>query len=372
MAKQFDRNEASDTGAESLRLGVKTVRKTEKAVKTTNHAVKTAVKTTKRAVRITARAVKTTAKVVEKISATVAKSVASLSPAIAVLVAVFLLLVIAAGVIVVIIGSTAGATGNIRHAYENAEGLPDPAAGYADGAAFYQTAMTNAQNAFDAQIDALYFAEDDLQNSVLVYFERTSSGSPDAKLSRSELASDSIKTQIKDTWLPCLTEQEVLAIAYVYLQKQENDAHGTDAALYMVAYTQDALDTVVAALYAVTETVHAKQECPGKDCAVHQVVNPSWTYCDEKMGEAAKIINGEVTGDVEQARRDYENWSAARDAYPQYIDEDYCPKEHDNHSIALTFYDKDSVLAALGLDGDRYAKWVDMTITGFENNAEIP
>ena len=90
------------------------------------------------------------------------------------------------------------------------------------------------------------------------------------------------------------------------------------------------------------------------------------------MGEAAKIINGEKSGDVEQARKDYENWLAARETYPHYIDEAYCPKLHDNHSIALTFYDKTSVLMQLGLGEIPYAEWVKLTITGFEKNEEIP
>lgn len=382
--KKINTSDVSDTGIESLRLGYTTakqgknaVKTTAQTIKTTQRTIKTAGRAAKETTKVVIRVVKTTVRVTAATAKLVGKAVAYIAsaipaPILIILAAAIILLILMMGAIILTAGGVAGGKNATRNAYENALGLDDLAEDYADGVSFYSTAMNQAKSAFEAKIDALLYDETNLAHSDLVYFTRSSPGNPNAKLEHSELATDAIKTQIKDTWLPCLTEQEVLAIAYVYLQKQENDTQGTNGALYEVEYTQDVLNEVVGKLYAVTETVYEKQQCPGKDCDTHKVVNPAWTQCDEKMGEAAQIINGEKSGDVEQARKDYENWLAAREAYPHYIDEAYCPKLHDNHSIALTFYDKTSVLMQLGINEIPYAEWVELTITGFENSEEIP
>ncbi len=370
-------NDTSDAGTEGLRLGYSTVKQADKTIRTAQRTIKTTEKTAKKTAKVTYKVTKTvvkiTAKTVKVIGKVVVKIISVIPPPILlILVGAMLFMLLMLGAVMIIVGGVTGGANATKSAYENALGLAVPAEDYADGALFYTAAMNDAKSGFEARIDALSYDADDLAHSDLVYFTRSSPGNPNAKLEHSELATDAIKTQIRNTWLPSLSEQEVLAIAYVYLQKQENDAQGTTGALYQVEYTQDVLNDVVGKLYAITETVHEKQQCPGKDCDTHQVVNPAWTQCDEKMGEAAKIINGEKAGDVEQARKDYENWLAARETYPHYIDEAYCPKLHDNHSIALTFYDKTSVLMQLGLNEIPYAEWVELTITGFEKNEEIP
>ena len=369
-------NETPNAGTEGLRLGYSTVKKADKTIRTTQRTIKTTAKTAKKTAKVTYKVTKTVVKITAKTVKAIAKGVIKIisvipPPILLILVGAMLFMLLMLGTVMVIAGGVAGGTNATKSAYENALGLAVPAEDYAYGASFYTTAMKDAKSSFEAKIDALSYDAADLAHSDLVYFTRSSPGNPNAKLEHSELATDAIKTQIKNTWLPSLSEQEVLAIAYVYLQKQENEAQGTTGALYQVEYTQETLDTVVAALYVVTENVHERQQCPGKDCDTHKVINPTWTYFDEKLGEAAKIINGELPGDKEQARVDYVNYMTSRDNTPKEIDEAYCPKMHDNHSIALTFYDKTSVLMQLGLGETPYAEWVEMTITGFEKNEEI-
>ncbi len=370
-------NETPNAGTEGLRLGYSTVKKADKTIRTAQRTIKTTEKTAKKTAKVTYKVTKTVVKITAKTVKAIAKGVIKIisvipPPILLILVGAMLFMLLMLGTVMVIAGGVAGGTNATKSAYENALGLAVPAEDYAYGASFYTTAMKDAKSSFEAKIDALSYDAADLAHSDLVYFTRSSPGNPNAKLEHSELATDAIKTQIKNTWLPSLSEQEVLAIAYVYLQKQENEAQGTTGALYQVEYTQETLDTVVAALYVVTENVHERQQCPGKDCDTHKVINPTWTYFDEKLGEAAKIINGELPGDKEQARVDYVNYMTSRDNTPKEIDEAYCPKMHDNHSIALTFYDKTSVLMQLGLGETPYAEWVEMTITGFEKNEEIP
>lgn len=386
LDKKINQADTSETGVESLRLGYTTGKQAKNAVKTTAQTIKTTqrtIKTTGRTAKETGktaiRVVKTTVKVTVNTvkaagSAATHIAAAMTNPVVLIVTLVILMLLLMVGYVIVMLGGAAGAASSIRNAYENAEGLEDVAASYTEGTGFYQIAMANAQSAFYTKIDSLYYDAADLSHSNLVYFTKNFPGSAPQVLYRdySVLANDAEKAKMKSTWQPYFSEKEVLAITYVYLQKQENDARGTDGALYMVEYTQEALDTVVSALYALTDTVYHQQECHSKDCSVHQVENPQWKYCSEKLGEAARIINGEVPGNVEQARIDYENWAAAMAAYPQYIDENYCPKEHDTHSVALTFYDKASVLMQLGISEDKYATWVEMTLAAFENNENIP
>ena len=370
-------NETSDVGNEGMRLGYSAVKQADKTIRTAQRTIKTteknAQKTAKVTYKVTKTVVKITAKTVRMIGKVVVKIISVIPlPILLILVGAMLFMLLMLGAVMVIAGGVAGGANATKSAYENALGLAVPAEDYADGATFYTAAMNDVKSSFEAKIDSLSYDADDLAHSDLVYFTRSSPGNPNAKLEHSELATDAIKTQIKNTWLPSLSEQEVLAIAYVYLQKQENDAQGTTGALYQVEYTQDVLNDVVGKLYAITETVHEKQQCPGNDCDTHKVINPTWTYFDEKLGEAAKIINGELPGDKEQAHIDYVNYMTSRDNTPKEIDEAYCPKLHNNHSIALTFYDKTSVLMQLGLGEIPYAEWVELTITGFEKNEEIP
>ncbi len=384
LEKKITRNDVSETGVESLRFGYTSAKQAKNAVKTTAQTIRTTqrtIKTTGRATKETGKTVVRVVRTTVKVTIETAKAVgtvvthiaaAMMNPIVLIITIVILILLIMAGYVIAMMSSAAGAVSNMRNAYENALGLDDPAAAYTEGAEFYRIAMENARKTFDERVDALYYSIHDLPNSDLVYFERNSPGNPKVKLDRSVLAADEVKQQIKNAWLPSLSEKEILAITYVYLQKQENDAHETDGALYMVEYTQETFDAVVAALYVTTENVHEKQACPDRNCAVRKVDNPAWLDCDRHMGEAAKIINGEAPGDVNQARIDYENWSAARDSYPRYVDEACCPMEHTNHSIALTFYDKSSVLMRLGISDDKYAQWVELTIGAFENNEMIP
>ena len=382
--KKIDKRNTNDSGVESLRLGNSVVKTGVQGVKTVERTVKTTEKTIKTTGSVIGETVKTSYRIIKKTvvtSAVIIKFTAEaavnivaalLNPIVLIVIIFILVLILIGGGVLMIMGSMGVGGNTLRRAYMNAEGLGEVTTAYTEGLGFYQTAIQNAENAFDARIDALYYSDPDKMHSDLIWFQRISPGSPDAISARSELAYDAVKQQVKDTWLPCLTEKEVLAITYVYLQKKMNDRQHTDAELYMVDYTQDILNEVVAALYVVTENVIPRQGCPDRDCAIHQVPNPAYNYCVEQMNKAAAIINGEAPGDVAQARIDYENWADALNYYPPYIDEAYCPLEHNDHAIALTFYDKDAVLIKLGLDGDKYSRWVDMTIAGFESDTTLP
>lgn len=92
---------------------------------------------------------------------------------------------------------------------------------------------------------------------------------------QTSLVTDARKAQLKNAWQLVVSKAEGIAIAYVYLEKQENEAHGSQGVLYPVSYTQDVFDMIVSDMITVTETQYRNQECPDANCSVHYHEEPN-------------------------------------------------------------------------------------------------
>ena len=105
---------------------------------------------------------------------------------------------------------------------------------------------------------------------------------------QTSLATPARKTQLKNAWELSISEAEGIAIAYVYLERQENEAHGSQGVLYPVSYTQDVFDMIFSDMVTVTETQYRNQECPDANCSVHYHVtdNPAYATAQQNYTNA--------------------------------------------------------------------------------------
>lgn len=260
--RKVNLHETTNTGAESIRLGVDAAKKGKRAV---GAAKDTAVKT--------ARAVKTTVNILHHL---VVHTVAVLiSPVTWVIIAigfiVYLLMTL-----LIILTSVAAQDNNAQHqAYATPVALGDNIPEEIQQAkAMFDAAVEAEKHAYTAQIDALRFSTADMPHNDTVYLVRNE---PPATFETS-LATNARKTQLKNAWQLAVSEAEGIAIAYVYLEKHENLTHGSQGVLYPVSYTQDVFDMIVADMVTVTETTYTRQACPSEDCSVHYHEEPNPDY----------------------------------------------------------------------------------------------
>jgi len=270
--RKVNLHDTTDTGAESVRFGADAAKKGKRAVRA---AKDTAVKT--------ARAAKTTVNVLHHL---VVHTVAVLiSPATWVILAIGLVLYLLMMLLIILTGVAAQDNNAQQQAYATpvalGENIPEE---IAEAKVFFETAVNAKKSEFTDQIDALIFNTADMPHNDTVYLVRNE---PPATFQTS-LATDARKTQLKNAWQLDVTEAEAIAIAYVYLEKQENLTHGSQGVLYPVTYTQDVFDTIVAEMVAVTETEYRNQECPDANCSVHYHVaaNPAYAAAQQAYTDA--------------------------------------------------------------------------------------
>jgi hypothetical protein len=223
--------------------------------------------------------------------------------------------VMTAGLVALMLGG--GSTVNIA-AYTGSVGLDDVSAQYEQGVAFYNNAIANSRAGFDSIIDALYYDEDDLPNSDLVSMQLTRADGSVTNYSMG-FASDGQRTLLRNAWNFPLSANEIIAIAYVWLQSEANTAQGTRGMIYSVTLTQDVFDTIIAHGAAYSENIISGVSCTGQNCVPADPPDPA-----------------------------------------------ACDAAHTFHGIGLRFYSRDAVMDALDFtDYDRL--WVDATIWGYDD-----
>ena len=270
--RKVNLHDTTDTGAESVRFGADAAKKGKRAVRA---AKDTAVKT--------ARAAKTTVNVLHHL---VVHTVAVLiSPVTWVIIAIGFVLYLLMTLLIILTGVAAQDNNAQHQAYATPvalrEDIPEE---IQQAKAMFEAAADAQKQVYTAKIDALQFSTSDMPHNDTVYLVRNE---PPATFETS-LATNTRKTQLKNAWQLAVSEAESIAIAYVYLERQENEAHGSQGVLYPVSYTQDVFDLIVADMVTVTETQYRNQECPDANCSVHyhEEPNPARATAQSELEDA--------------------------------------------------------------------------------------
>ncbi|WP_303789280.1 hypothetical protein [Ruminococcus flavefaciens] len=386
--KPINKNDTSDTGVESLRLGYRTVKKGKKAA----NGVKLLYKAPAATIKVAKVSVKVTETIVTHIAAFL------ISPVFWII--VFIILIISTLIIPFILilagGGVAGTTKS--KAYGTAAGSNQViATAFVQAENFYRIASENKQNEFNSLINSFYFSTSDLSHSDLVYMKCSHDGSE----YQTSLATDTRKQQLKDKFSNSLPKAEAIALAYVYLEKQKNNDNNTSGKLYEVEFTQQAFDDLLNKMISWTETTYSGQECPTHDCARDPNLFREWKDYERKYNEAVNSFNrwfdyvrngwniddwwheygwlyntypytdndgndyGQYIGDM------MHHFETERDRYhTDYDNSRVCVHEHNLHAIGLDIISKEAVMDSWGFDeNDR--QWVEMTYQFFINNPDI-
>lgn len=386
--KPINKNDTSDTGVESLRLGYRTVKKGKKAA----NGVKLLYKAPAATIKVAKVSVKVTETIVTHIAAFL------ISPVFWII--VFIILIISTLIIPFILilagGGVAGTTKS--KAYGTAAGSNQViATAFVQAENFYRIASENKQNEFNSLINSFYFSTSDLSHSDLVYMKCSHDGSE----YQTSLATDTRKQQLKDKFSNSLPKAEAIALAYVYLEKQKNNDNNTSGKLYEIEFTQQAFDDLLNKIISWTETTYSGQECPTHDCARDPNLFREWKDYERKYNEAVNSFNrwfdyvrngwniddwwheygwlyntypytdndgndyGQYIGDM------MHHFETERDRYhTDYDNSRVCVHEHNLHAIGLDIISKEAVMDSWGFDeNDR--QWVEMTYQFFINNPDI-
>lgn len=425
--KKINKNDVSDTGTETVKLAYRGAKKGKNSIK----AVKRTVRTTKRTIKTVGSAIKGTGTAIYRTTAFTVKSVVTVSkivgnvavntvaflinPIVIVIIMFVISFVFIFGSILIVISGD----DTDKSARVNAGGLVDVSSQYQTGLGYLNTALENKQNEFNSLIDSLYFDYDNLTYSDLVYLERTKPAP--STIYQTSFATDERKNSLKSEWSISLTEHELMAIAYVYLETVENTNNGTKYGIYKVAFNQEVFDTIVSKCVAYSDSVYGNQKCPDENCTEHieMLPNPDYVSLQEQCDTLADAYNdwGEVASALydnsqftnSNAQSAHWNsvvqpvlntWIVKYNRYPVLDNNGYdfldtlgseyetakeqlnntppeieqvtyiCEYQHNLHSIGLAFFDKETVMNALNFD-DTTKQWVELTEKGFENNPDI-
>lgn len=294
VEKKINRSSTADTGIESLRLANSTVKTVKSTVSTARTAADTAKKvvqapqTVYRAVRDTVNAVKA----VTNATVTVVSNVAAfLLHPVVLLLAVVVLMLIFCGVLMIQAASITETedTQVVGGAYMLMIGVGDISLRYPDAKSYYQIACNANQSDFNALIDGMHCDYSDLPHSDLIYMEQNRDGAV-TKYEKG-FVSDEYKAVLKTAWDIPVSEKQAAAIAYVYLEMQENLANGTEVQIYDVAFTQDVFDTVVNTAVVWNVTDYPGQQCPDADCSAEDLPNPAYQTALDAYNEAVDRYN---------------------------------------------------------------------------------
>ena len=270
--RKINLHDTSDTGAESVRLGANAAKKGRRAVRTARDTAKKSV-----------HAAKVTVNVLHGL---IVHTVAILiSPVTWVILAIGLVLYLLMTLLIILTGVAAQDNNAQHQAYATpvalSEDIPEE---ITEAKGLFETAVNAKKREYTDKIDALAFNTSDMPHNDTVYLRRNE---PPAEFQTS-LATPARKTQLKNAWRLAVSEAEGIAIAYVYLERQENEAHGSQGVLYPVSYTQDVFDMIVSDMVTVTETQYRNQECPDANCSVHYHVadNPAYATAQQNYTNA--------------------------------------------------------------------------------------
>ncbi|MBQ6039289.1 MAG: hypothetical protein IJL32_00710 [Oscillospiraceae bacterium] len=307
--RKINLHDTADTGAESVRLGVD-------AAKTGKRVVRTARDTTRTAVR----AAKTTVNILHHL---IVHTVAILiSPVTWVILAIGLVLYLLMTLLIILTGVAAQDNNAQHQAYATpvalGEDIPEE---IQQAKAMFEAAENTEKQAFISQINALRFSTADMPHNDTVYLVRNE---PPATFQTS-LATDARKAELKNAWQLAVSDAEGIAIAYVYLEHEANEAHGSQGVLYPVSYTQDVFDMIFSDMVTVTETQYRNQECPDANCSVHYHVadNPAYATAQQNYTNAVtrrddwNIMVVPRCNDYVNAVNEFNNTPAAGQPYAQ-------------------------------------------------------
>ncbi len=426
MAK-VNQNSTADHGAESLRMTKNAASKTGRAARKATKAPKRIYKTAENTVKV----VRTTARVTTVV---ISHTIAFLfNPVVLILLLVVILVILCAALLTQAAGGTqAEETQVMGGAYIEMIGIDDISVRYPDAAEYYRIACDNNKARFGQLIDGLYYNYNALEHSDLVYMERDLLGTV-TQYERG-FASDSYKATLKSAWSVPVTQRQAIAIAYVYLEMQENNAHGSEMDIYRVSFTQEIFNEIVDNSAIWSTTRFDNQRCPDSDCAHDEIPNPAYATAQQNWQQAVDRYD-DWNGNVVPAANAYRtllntynnapsaaqssiqphldaawarlneavsNWyyvfgdrywtinadigdnasawllaevDAARgvmDTTPQMIQNPAatCHLHHTLYSIGLYGYGSDTVMNTLGFT-DQYKNWVALVEYGMNTNPEF-
>jgi hypothetical protein len=329
FSKGINKNDVADTGAESVRLARRTVETGKRGVRSTKRALnktRRAIKTTARAAKATARGAYRTARYAARavylstrftVRAAIHIVAIALNPITWVICGILVVFLICASLIVMLFGSEQATT---VVAAAGAIGLEDVTGQRQQGLEFFDNAVASSQSAFYDSVNTPVYTAGDLPNSDFVSLWLTrADGTP--QYYATGYAWEGQKSNIRNAWNFPLSVDEVMAIAYVYLEKAANAANGTTGIIYPVIFTQTLFDEIIALCAAHSSNIYTNQTCPASNC-------------------------------IPAAPPDNPNAS--------------CAGAHSMHNVELRFHSIDDVMDALGFtDFDR--QWLEATVWGFEN-----
>ena len=275
IEKKINKGDTADHGIETIRFANQTLKQGKSIVKSTVRTTRTVVAAPKKAFQLTRATIKIAAAVISHTVAFV------FSPIFIIMAAVVLVLILCMALIAVAAGGENDnqQTTVMLGAYMTMVGVEDIESRYPEAQGYFKTACDNSKAAFASKIDNLYFKDSDLEHSDLIYIKKDDCGT----ITEYEkgFASDEYKATLKDAWSISLNEQDAIAIAYVYLEKMENDAKGTEMGIYNVAFTQEVFNMIVNTAVMTSEpTVFENQECNPPVCSTEIVEEPNPAYAD--------------------------------------------------------------------------------------------
>lgn len=275
LDRKINNRDTADHGVESLRLAYRTGRKTVHTVKTAKSTVATIRKTPRVIVNTAKSTVKVVATTVRIAANVLTHAVAALiNPVTWIILFACAVIYVILSIIVIIMGGASVQTGTQAVSYTQQIGIED--ADLDDAREFYRLACERNKGHFGALIDGLYFREDDRRRSDLVYMERSVAGAI-TSYTRG-FPTDTYKSRLKSAWTISVPEAEAIAIAFVYLQMQENSTHGTRQQIYQIEYTQDVFNEIVDNAVMWSDSTYANQTCTANNCSEHHDSRPNPAY----------------------------------------------------------------------------------------------
>ena len=342
LDKNINKNSTADHGMESLRLAYRTGKKTVQTAKTTAKTAKTTVKAVKKAPRVivnttkrTVNAVRTTVRVTSAILTHVVAAL--INPVTWILLFFGVVIYVILSIVVILMGGASTQDATQAISYTQQVGIDD--ADMDDAREYYRIACERNKGNFSALINGLYYNTSDLRRSDLVYMERNADGT--IRQYTRGFATPTWKSSLSNAWMISVPEQQAIAIAYVYLQAQENNSHGTQQQIYQVEYTQDVFNQIVDAAVRWSDTTYPHQQCAQNNCSVHHDTRPNPAY--------------------QTAQTDYNNCVARRDDFNAMV----VPRANDYARI-LNQYNNAPPPAQSAMQGALDNAWA-MLVQAFRN-----
>ena len=291
LEKKVNKGDTADHGVESLRMANSAVKKAKNTAVAAKNTAKTVAQAPKRIYKTAETTVKVVKAAVHVTGVIISNTIAFLfNPVVLILLLVVLLIILCAALIAAAAGGTqAEETQVMGGAYIEMIGIDDISRRYPDAAEYYRIACESNKSRFHTLIDGMYYSYSDLQHSDLVYMEHTVNGT--VTKYETGFAQDTYKTNLKDAWSIPVNERDAIAIAYVYLEMQENNANGTAMDIYRVSFTQEIFNKIVDAAVLWSSSTFHNQQCPDADCAHDEIPNPAYQTAVSNFQEAERRYN---------------------------------------------------------------------------------